>query len=204
MDCVDSYFDFLFVSACGIPEITLQGEKRDWELLVEKTKALAKFEMDWWLRELVPVLQEFVHVFDGNVKTDFWKHFVNIDNSSGGPYFTGHMTKLSAYKATYSSPPSGTTSRPWVMPQGGFAKVEVWHNEKDWCIGWTTKDFSTGLSQVPFVWQYLDQTFSMTFASGFVGIEIVDGTAFRPNISWAVLERDGTATDPGEPGSEND
>lgn len=35
MDCVDSYFDIMFETLCGIPHVTLEGKMQDWELLVQ-------------------------------------------------------------------------------------------------------------------------------------------------------------------------
>lgn len=185
MDCVQSYFDLLFQTLCGIPFITLEGTRQDWQVLLDKTKALSKkFDLEWWTKELVPVLQEFVNVFDGTVNQEFWKNFVNVEESSGGPYFTGHMTKLSAYKTVHkwdhmSKGPS---------KQAGYARIEEWCSEQELSTGLTTKDFSSGLSMVPFVWQYFEKFYPMNFSSGFVGIEIVDG-GYRPNISWAIADR---------------
>jgi len=185
MDCVQSYFNFLFETLCGIPSITLEGTKQDWQVLLDKTKYLSKkFDLDWWANELVPVLQEFVNVFDGNVNQEFWKDFVNVEQSSGGPYFTGHMTKLSAYKVVHKRDfKSEGGSKP-----AGYAKIEEWPSQQKMFTGMTTKDFTSGLSMVPFVWQYYKELYPMDFMSGFVGIEVFDGS-YRPNISWAIADR---------------
>lgn len=178
MDCVQPYFEFRFVTLCGIPSITLEGNRQDWQNLLDKTKDLTKkFDLEWWTKGLVPVLQEFVNVFDGNVNQEFWKDFVNIEQSSGGPYFTGHMTKLSAYKAVHKRDKPAT-----------YARIETWPTQQKMFTGMTTRDFTSGLSMVSFMWQYYEELYPMNFMSGFVGIEVVDGS-YRPNISWAVADR---------------
>jgi hypothetical protein len=172
MDCMQSYFDYLVRTKCGIPEITLEGTKEDWQLILDKANGLSKYDLGWWIKELVVLLQEFVNVWDGNVNLGFWKNFVNENGGSGGPYFSGHMLKLSAYQQDYNKKNTRITS---------------WNEQKTFG-GFTTSSFTSGISSVPFIWNYYETNYPMTFASGFVGVEIVDG-AYKPNISWAVMDR---------------
>ena len=172
MDCMKSYFDYLARTMCGIPQITLEGERNDWQIVLDKANDLAKYDFGWWTGELTILLQEFVNVWDGKVDLDFWDSFVNDNGGSGGPYFAGHMLKLSAYYTDYK---------------------KNYHRMKDWYKGHgfgglTTDAFTSGVSSVPFLWEYYDEIYPMTFASGFVGIEIVN-ESYRPNISWAVMDR---------------
>ncbi len=171
MDCMQSYFEYGFRTCCGIPEIKLEGTKEDWQLILDKANGLSKYELGWWTKELVVLLQEFVNVWNGNVNVDFWEDFVNENGGSGGPYFSGHMLKLSAYKMEYRK----------------TVKVTNWNDQR--CFGgFTTTSFTSGISNVPFTWYYFEEKYNMLFASGFIGIEIVDG-AYKPNISWAVLDK---------------
>jgi len=172
MDCMQSYFDYGFRTMCGIPEITLEGTKEDWQLILDKANGLSKYKLGWWTKELVILLQEFVNVWDECANLDFWEDFVNEDGGSGGPYFSGHMLKLSAYKLDYNKKNT---------------KITSW-NEHRHFGGFNTTSFTSGISKVPFVWHYFEEKYQMLFASGFIGFEIIDG-AYKPNISWAVLEK---------------
>jgi hypothetical protein len=172
MDCMKSYFDYLVRTKCGIPEITLEGTKEDWQLILDKANGLSKYELGWWTKELVILLQEFVNVWDKCANLDFWENFVNENGGSGGPYFGGHMLKLSAYRKDYRNNISRISSWSKIGMGGGF----------------TTSSFTSGISSVPFIWNCYETNYPMTFASGFVGIEIIDG-AYKPNISWAVMNR---------------
>lgn len=74
METVKSYYDFLVLYAiCGIPEITLTGTTGDWERVKQKTLELEKYDLSWWTKRLIPILDEFIEASKGNVNTDFWK-----------------------------------------------------------------------------------------------------------------------------------
>jgi hypothetical protein len=38
MDIMKSYFDYKFITACGIPQVRLLGTREDWVHLIERTK----------------------------------------------------------------------------------------------------------------------------------------------------------------------
>ena len=65
----------------------------------------------------------------------------------------------------------------------------------------TTSDLPTGLSTVPFVWNYLGTTYNMDFVAGFTSFtQDPDTYAVRPKIGWAVRDKP-TSTVPGFPTS---
>jgi len=171
MDVVKSYFDYKFMTKCGIPEITLEGEKSDWENIVNKARRLNKYGLDWWLISLIPVLEEFVNVFDDNINEDYWDSFFKEFSMSGGPYINGHFNKLFAYTFDYEK----------KIQRNDFDKI-------------TTDRFTGGLSSVPFLWYYFDQVHPMQFISGFVGME--QGKDYlKPCIGWAVADRKTSETE---------
>jgi hypothetical protein len=51
MDAMKSFFEYSVSTMCGIPEITLEGTPEDWRKIEEKTKALAKYDLEWWVRD---------------------------------------------------------------------------------------------------------------------------------------------------------
>ena len=72
MESMKSFFEFQMISACGIPEITLQGTTKDWQKILNKTKQLKKYDLEWWTKELEPVLKEFVNASKGKINKNFW------------------------------------------------------------------------------------------------------------------------------------
>ncbi len=75
LESVKSYFEFMVLRiACGIPEITLRGTPKDWQLMLENTRKLKKYKLDWWIDEMIPVLEKIVETSKGNVDKDFWRN----------------------------------------------------------------------------------------------------------------------------------
>ena len=75
MEALKPYFDFVVLRiVCGIPEITLQGEPADWEKLRAKADKLRKYQLDWWIDELDPILDEFIKFSRGEVNIEFWRN----------------------------------------------------------------------------------------------------------------------------------
>lgn len=80
---------------CGIPSVTLEGEKTDWEKLLSRTNKLAEFgaEPEAWARLLRPILTRFVQAFDGQPDIDFWAKVCHYKNFGSGPtYLCGWIT----------------------------------------------------------------------------------------------------------------
>jgi hypothetical protein len=74
MYAMKSYFEFIVIRvACGIPEITLLGTPGDWRKVLEKTRRLAAYDLEWWTKELEPLLAEFVNASEGNINKKFWQ-----------------------------------------------------------------------------------------------------------------------------------
>ena len=73
MEAMKPYFEFIPISSvCGIPEITLQGTTEDWQKILDKTKQLAKYDLEWWTKELEPILEEFANASKGEINKKFW------------------------------------------------------------------------------------------------------------------------------------
>jgi len=69
-----SYFDFTHIYiGCGIPQITLEGTPADWQKVLDKTEALRKYQLDWWVDQLEPILSNFVKASKGKKNKMFWQ-----------------------------------------------------------------------------------------------------------------------------------
>eukprot|EP00730_Choanoeca_flexa_P003754 TRINITY_DN11492_c6_g3_i1.p1 TRINITY_DN11492_c6_g3~~TRINITY_DN11492_c6_g3_i1.p1 ORF type:complete len:384 (+),score=111.88 TRINITY_DN11492_c6_g3_i1:67-1218(+) len=196
MDTVKHYFKYTMMCGCGIPSITLKGTAEDWIKVREKAIQLKRFDLDWWLSELLPVLDQFVAAAEGKADRDFWRSVVNVHGGSGmvtGP-MTGWMQvffpylnnsgksnarALGAYKESYRAKINVTN---W---KGGFSngigsQVEM-------------KSIPPSLSKAPFTYKDLrtGKDHAMLFMSGITGvIQHQDTLALEPVITWAVLEVD--------------
>ncbi|MCC8424194.1 DUF4419 domain-containing protein [Mucilaginibacter sp. UR6-11] len=69
-----SYFDFIVImTGCGIPQVTLEGTPADWQKVLDKTEALRKYKLDWWVDKMEPVLKKIVKASKGKKDKEFWQ-----------------------------------------------------------------------------------------------------------------------------------
>jgi Domain of unknown function (DUF4419) len=89
MSALQKYFNYsMDRTRCGLPSVTLLGQKSDWEALAKRAERLVRFggETETWYGLLKPVLQHFVRSFEEpeceGVK-DFWDKIVHESGGSG-------------------------------------------------------------------------------------------------------------------------
>jgi len=77
METVKSYFDYIVIYLwCGIPSVTLKGTPDDWQSILDRTRKLRAYGIDWWVDDLEPILEEFVKASKGKPNTEFWRSIV--------------------------------------------------------------------------------------------------------------------------------
>ena len=77
METVKSYFNYIVTYlSCGIPSITLTGTPDDWQSILDCTRKLSAYGIDWWVKDLEPILTEFVKASNGKPNVEFWKSIV--------------------------------------------------------------------------------------------------------------------------------
>lgn len=197
LDAMQSYFQYVFHTLCGIPAITLEGTTEDWEALADRAEAFAEFGLATWIEVLRPILRQFVRASDGDVDTKFWRSLYKLNDQSGGPVITGWITAFFPYlkddRTSQASVPVGGLVR-----AGGRGTEQMLYPDEgpnhDFAQGPTIEQFPGGLSKALFRWHYLDRTFDMEFLGGFVGVaQDPETLALRPEIGWTVREAEVTA-----------
>jgi hypothetical protein len=192
LDAMQSYFSYQSVTACGIPQIILEGTVDDWRQLRVQTQQLGQFELHWWTDILIPLLDEFVAAAEGQVNHHFWRCIYKLDGGSGGPYTTGWIGAFFPYLKDYKT--GRATHKNSCLAEDKQmlteflyppAKVDPYRSGH----GLTTEEFPAGLARAPFCWQYLSSEFEMEFLGGFVGVaQDAETLRLRPEIGWAVRE----------------
>ncbi|OJT14292.1 hypothetical protein TRAPUB_9152 [Trametes pubescens] len=78
MSTLKAYFEYYVDITCGIPTVTLEGTKADWQRIVKRLERLYELgdEPTAWAKMLYPILRRFVSAFDGRPDTEFWKQVV--------------------------------------------------------------------------------------------------------------------------------
>ncbi|KAH6915753.1 hypothetical protein BKA70DRAFT_1556345 [Coprinopsis sp. MPI-PUGE-AT-0042] len=100
MATLKAYFDYGMMLSCGIPSVTLEGERSDWVNLLNRIEKLDSFgnEPKAWAGLLRPILSRFVSTFDGSPDLDFWSKICHYSSGGSGPsYLCGWLTAFAVW-----------------------------------------------------------------------------------------------------------
>ena len=183
MECVKSYFEYVVMRvACGIPAVTLLGTPADWEQVQAKTQQLGIEGLQPWVRELKPILQQFVRAAEGQPDQAFWQRMVKRqrpDRLKGGGCVSGKPTQVDGWLLKLFPDEEGRT----------LDKVPHTHKmPAEWArVGFQYKVISPAdgivISQTP-----------MELWAGFIGMKEDQATqALIPLIGWLVRQGDAEA-----------
>jgi hypothetical protein len=105
MATLKKYFEYEIVLwGCGIPRVTLEGERSDWVSILGRLEKLKEYGLETiaWYHLLRPVIARFVAAFDdptGPTNVDFWQRVAHYTpgGSGRGDYYTGWITAFTAF-----------------------------------------------------------------------------------------------------------
>ena len=169
MDCTKNYFDYEARTRCGIPRITLEGTKEDWEKVKQKVNKLVEINKDdclhlnWWLNHLIPVINEVCNTaINRKANSIFWSSIYKYHAMSGGSSITG-----------------------WCTVFFPHLKEKVNNALDSEHINMTL--LPSQVSDVPFIWDYFGTRIPMTFYGGFMGAEFNESDlSVRTAWFWSV------------------
>ncbi len=81
------YFDYdCYMTLCGIRNVRFMGTLDDWKLLRQKREQLKNFTIssgrqssfDTYIDGLLPLLDQFIQTYQGNVDEHFWNTIMDI------------------------------------------------------------------------------------------------------------------------------
>lgn len=189
MDAFQAYFEYEMVFGCGIPAITLLGTPADWRSVRQRAAMLGEFELEPWVRALLPVLDRIVLAAEGHDDPGFWQSFFHHESGSGCAALTGWIHVLFPYLKHWET---GELS---PNPH-----LEQW--ERAYQVATTTKDrrrrdmdgpslgeIPSGLASAPV--RLIDQrtraVHMIRFITGMFGV-VEDATGvLAPEFGWAVV-----------------
>ena len=192
MDALSEYFAYSATFSCGIPEIILEGTPEDWEIIEKRIKAFEDYELDWWIKEVKPILKEFTLASSGKVNKDFWSSIFQINTINmvcyQEQYVTGWISKFFPYIK------GGDKYIKNPMLEVGLDKIilknkttEVINNYQ--LPSLQTSDFPSGISKAEILCNDNGIFYDMHFYAGFLGIKQDTKTlALRPEIAWLVYD----------------
>lgn len=177
MEATKSYFEFVMIyAACGIPEITLEGTPEDWEKILNKTKALKEYKLEWWISELEPLLSEFVKASKGKVNQEFWRNM-----------FKYHQPKECGAPVTIDG---------WIIKFFPYSK-EGKRNDLRKIVGRDKLPNEIVKVDLKYLEAYNDTVIEIPLElwSGFIGLtQNNDNFALRPQIGWMVKKKNAQST----------
>ncbi|KAI9566129.1 hypothetical protein HD554DRAFT_2174842 [Boletus coccyginus] len=103
MGTMKKYFSYKVYSMCGIPRVTLEGEKRDWEDILHRLERLKEYGVQTtaWYHLLRPILSHFVSAYDDPTSLknlDFWNKVAHFNRGGSGPrYLSGWITAFCVF-----------------------------------------------------------------------------------------------------------
>lgn len=179
IDCVQHYFDYLLMTLCGIPEVSLLGEEADWIHFKEKLARLNDaFDLDWWLGKLLPVADQFINASRDSADPSFWNSIFKYDGMSGGPYFNGWLLDFFPYLKNPS-----TNEVDVLNPNLASNNYDPTYSR----LGITGSTLPVAVCQAPFTWEFDGRAHPYLLYGGLIGVEQDQQTmALMPKLGWAV------------------
>ena len=94
---LQQYAKYKLRTRCGLPTVTLLGEKSDWEAILTRIEKLLSFseETRIWYMSLSPVISHFIKASeypDSTENKEFWQNVVQIKEINGLHYLYGWIT----------------------------------------------------------------------------------------------------------------
>ena len=176
MSAMKHYFSYGMSTMCGIPGITLLGLEEDWVALRARAEDLGKLMTpsfsSAWMPVLLPVLDEFVASYKGQVNHGFWQSMVKLRHRGGSGACSAVSGWLQILFPYLKAGKLNGDLRPWQ---------EMYFRGPD------PKNIPPILCSAPVDWDYYGTTYDLHFCAGFTGCtqDPSDGT-LTPAMGWYV------------------
>jgi hypothetical protein len=191
-------------SGCGIPYVTLQGDREDWQQIYENLRMLEGLGLEDWAESLRPVIQEFINVYDRNVDVTFWKDIYKNIMMYGTSHISGWIIKFFPY--VKETRPLGDdveigvedstdifANNPYMTKSTEiFVKNSYLEGDQYLLCHYSSNNIPTGISKIDITWHndYAHTTHELVIQAGFFGIKQYPDKSLEPVISWALLAKD--------------
>ncbi len=174
-------FDYVAITACGIPYITLLGTTEDWKLIKTKLSILDQLGMKKWKASLEPIIDQFICASEGKADIEFWQHIYKDKRDEYDAYaISGWIHKLYPYIIDIDHKNFKQSYKP-----NPFLEKKL--KSDDYL---TSNEFPNGTTKVPIIWKDLrdNETNNLWFVSGFMGLKQYKDKTLEPFISWAIYK----------------
>ncbi|KAJ7285314.1 hypothetical protein C8J57DRAFT_1671875 [Mycena rebaudengoi] len=104
MATLKQYFPYNCMTGCGLPRVTLEGERSDWVNILQRLEKLKEYGIETiaWYHLSRPVISRFVSAFDfpqSPENVDFWQRVAKHEpGGSGRPsFYSGWITAFCVF-----------------------------------------------------------------------------------------------------------
>lgn len=189
MGSLQEYFQYTCYLRCGLPSVTLLGEKADWEKILGRLDKLKEFgpEPTLFYARLKPVISRFIMSFDNpdsvEVKS-FWNRIANKCELGSGPvYYSGWISAFCFWNLEGRIAYNKNAGSPLSLDGVVYDAIN-------------SADFPPGYASVPFkIKQRGQKTVDAIMVAGSVGLKCSKSTDSRrgvdtisPEIGWWAFE----------------
>ncbi|KAG9309542.1 hypothetical protein JVU11DRAFT_10520 [Chiua virens] len=211
MGSMKEYIACRLSGGCGLPKVTLEGEKKDWEDILCRLERLKKYGIQTiaWYHLLRPILSRFVAAYDAPTSKhnlDFWN---KVAQSTGGEDYSplclsGWITAFCVFGHVGQWQGNGINAsakslrNPRHLSASQFVATHLLPETPDTLPYLTLDDFpypKIEFSLIPYGYTYVDvklndhgKAFDTTFVAGSIGSHISStmGTrdTLRPVPGW--------------------
>ena len=179
MNSFQKYFQYLLEQiSCGIPYIILEGTAEDYKKIILKSTNLRKYDFEWYIDRIIPLVQKMVDAKEGKIDINFFKNIVQKDE---GIKNKSEHCFISKYKINYISG--------WILKFFGYIKRNTFFYRflEDKIEGDDINQIPNQILNVPFIIKKLDNTeIKMKFEAGFFGCEQNNKMEVNPFLGWLV------------------
>ncbi|KAJ7212612.1 hypothetical protein GGX14DRAFT_564364 [Mycena pura] len=135
MATLKQYFEYVILAGgCGIPRVTLEGERTDWVNIRDRLEKLKEYgiETTAWYHLLRPVISRFIAAFDkpaSPYNVDFWQRVAHYEpgGSGVGDHYTGWITAFAVFnkEGRWMGHPLNMTAMSAAAPET-LSATEFW------------------------------------------------------------------------------
>ncbi|KAG2374111.1 hypothetical protein C9374_011190 [Naegleria lovaniensis] len=187
MSALKNYFSYRNMFKCGLPSVTLLGTLQDWESIKERTLQLEQYGMQFWIKALIPILDQFIETYKFNSTNDnplpnslkkFWNSIALSKVKSGSTKVTGWISYFFPYNSQNEISADLQNLSEHFLDQ---VDIHAW--------GTNASEFPSGLSSVDVAVENspIANVHSLKYMAGFLGYDY-DETwkGLKPRMGWVI------------------
>jgi hypothetical protein len=183
------YFNMSGASGCGLPSVTLLGEREDWAKMRHRLERLVAGgygeALRGWGNLLVPILDRFVATFDTPDSPDLKAFFLSVAHSSPEmsgrtPTYNGWITAFSYFteEGQRNRIKSNEGDTPYTLDGQTYPRIDQ--------ARVTSGVVTTSITIRD---MHLGEEIKTVLVSGSMGMHVLDdGNTFQPKSGWMMLE----------------